>query len=506
MTDVGPAAMTVVRLDKKGDFAEWRAAARHLLAQHIPPHQVDWRGPDDDMSLFGDQLGAAPIRQEKAEGRAPAISLPRALLDMADHVICHRSADVPARLYRLFWRVQADRYLLGRKTDEDVHWARQMVKNINRDIHKMHAFVRFRHLGVGDDGRENYAAWFEPEHLTLRLGAPFFQRRFSGMNWAIITPDARAIWDGQRLVMGEGGQRDDVPDHDVVEQQWRAYYGAIFNPARVKINAMRSEMPKKYWHNLPEAQDIASLLAGAEQRVAMMQAAEHQTPNKRTEKWQKNVQAALADELGGAGDGLDAPENLEQLGRSLDQCRRCSLHCAATQAVRGEGPVDAALMMVGEQPGDQEDLAGRPFVGPAGQLLTEIMAQNGLTRSDIYMTNAVKHFKFHPRGKLRLHQRPTAGEIDMCRWWLDLERQMVRPKFIMTLGATALRGVLGPKGKLADLRGQAVPLTDGAVLFPTIHPSYLLRLPDQEKAAEESAIFAADLRRAAQHMAAAGIG
>lgn len=488
--------MIVVRLEKPGDFTEWRAAARRLLAQNIAPEQVDWRGRDDGQSLFGDGDGGTLDGRVSPDG--PPISLPRALVDMADHIICHRSTDVPARLYHLFWRAQADRYLLGRKTDDDVHWARKIVKTIHRDIHKMHAFVRFRQLGVGDDGREHYAAWFEPEHLTLRLGAPFFQRRFPQMNWAIITPDARAIWDGENLVYGAGGQRGDVPDHDVVEQQWRAYYGAIFNPARVKINAMRSEMPKKYWHNLPEAQDIASLLAGAGERVAAMQAAEQHAGNKRAEKWQKNVQAALADV---AGDGLDMPQNLTALGRSLDQCRRCPLHCGATQAVRGEGPVDARMMMVGEQPGDQEDLAGRPFIGPAGQLLTQIMGESGLTRSDIYMTNAVKHFKFQPRGKLRLHQRPTAGEIDMCRWWLDLERQMVRPKYIVTLGATALRGVLGPKAKLAELRGQVVPLADGGILFPTIHPSYLLRLPNAEKAAQERTLLAADLRRAAQQLA-----
>lgn len=492
-------AMVVVRLHKAGDFAEWRTAARALLAQHIAPEQVDWRGPDDGATLFGDDLGWDASRQPAAD--APVISLPRALVDMADHMICHRDLDVPARLYRLFWRVQSDRYLLSRKTDDDVHWARQISKAISRDIHKMHAFVRFRSLGEGDDGRENYAAWFEPTHRILRLGAPFFMRRFAGMNWAIITPDARAIWDGKELRFGEGGSADEVPDHDVIEDQWRTYYGAIFNPARVKIQAMRSEMPKKYWHNLPEAQDIASLLAGAEERVAAMQAASQSEPNKRTQKWQYNAQAALEDI--GLEDGAAAtPTDLPALNNMLSRCQRCPLHCGATQAVFGEGPSDAKLMFIGEQPGDQEDLAGRPFIGPAGQLLTQSLEASGLDRRDHYMTNAVKHFKFQARGKRRIHQTPTAGEIDMCSWWLDLEREIVKPRHIVTLGATALRAVLGPKAKLGDLRGQVLELADGTMLYPTIHPSYLLRLSDSDKAAQERQSFLKDLARVKDHVAA----
>lgn len=487
-------AMVVVRLQKAGDFAEWRDAARALLMQHIAPEQVDWRGPDDAATLFGDDQGLQ--MQTSWTNPARPISLPRALVDMADHMICHRDADVPARLYRLIWRAQTERGLLGRKTDDDVHWARQISKAISRDIHKMHAFVRFRSLGDGDDGRENYAAWFEPSHRILRLGAPFFQRRFAGMNWAIITPDARAIWDGRDLRFGDGGTRDEVPDHDVIEDHWRTYYGAIFNPARVKIRAMQSEMPKKYWHNLPEAQDIASLLAGAEERVAAMQAASQSEPNKRTQKWQHNVQAAL-DDVGLDDEAQTAarPQDLPALNKLLTQCQRCPLHCGATQAVFGEGPAHAPIMFIGEQPGDREDLAGRPFVGPAGQLLTQSMIDSGLDRTEIYMTNAVKHFKFQARGKRRIHQTPTAGEIDMCSWWLDLEREIVKPRHIVTLGATALRAVLGPKAKLADLRGQILTLGDGTRLYPTIHPSYLLRLPDADKAEEEKRAFLKDLQR-----------
>lgn len=480
--------MELIRLEKAGDFDEWRDAARRLLLRGMAPEDVDWRGADEGDLLFADDGG----RAEVAPAPERKLSMPRALVEMGNRIICHRDVDVPARLYRLFWRAQQDRLLLSRKADADVHWAMQIDKAIRRDIHKMHAFVRFRQIGVSETGREQYAAWFEPSHYILRLGAPFFMRRFAGMDWAIVTPDARAIWDGEALVFGEGSSREDVPQSDVVEDQWRTYYGAIFNPARVKINAMRAEMPKKYWHNLPEAQDIPSLLADAERRVEHMREASITSPNARAERWQQNILAALE----GGGDDAVEIGDLPALDRALQQCRRCPLHCDATQAVCGEGPQGARVMMVGEQPGDQEDLAGRPFVGPAGQLLNAALERSGFRRDELYLTNAVKHFKFTVRGKRRLHQNPTAGEIDMCRWWLEKERALVQPAVIVTLGASALRSLLGPSVKLADLRGRRLVLDDGTKFLATVHPSYLLRLPDEAKAAEEKKRFLAELRLA----------
>jgi DNA polymerase len=153
-------------------------------------------------------------------------------------------------------------------------------------------------------------------------------------------------------------------------------------------------------------------------------------------------------------------------------------------------------MLVGEQPGDQEDLQGRPFVGPAGQLLDEALEEAGLDRRRLFLTNAVKHFKFEPRGKRRLHQNPTAGEIDICRWWLDKERALVQPELIVTLGASALRGVTGKSASIRSMRGTAHELEGGAKLIATIHPSFLLRMPDRTRAAEERKAFVADLVRA----------
>ncbi len=465
-------------LQAPGDFAEWRAAARGLLAGGVAPEDVSWRGGDEGASLFGIESAAAPVG---------AVALPRELLEIAERVICYRDAEVPARLYRIVWRALRDRQLLARTTDADVDWLRKADKAIRRDVHKMHAFVRFRRLGEAA-GRESFAAWFEPTHRILRLTAPFFQRRFYGMDWAILTPDARAIWHDEALTYGPGGTKDEVPGSDIVEDQWRTYYGAIFNPARVKIDAMRAEMPKKYWRNLPEAQDIAPLLAGAEARVERMREAAVSLANPRSDKWRSRVQdqQTLTDEI----------ETLAELGQALDRCTRCPLSCNATQAVAGEGPAAARIMLVGEQPGDREDLEGKPFVGPAGQVLNDVLNEAGLDRRRLFLTNAVKHFKFEPRGKRRLHQNPTTAEIDICRWWLDKERAFVQPELIVTLGASALRGVTGKSASIGSMRGQVHELAGGTKLIATIHPSFLLRLPDRERAANERAMFVADLARA----------
>lgn len=470
--------MREVVLKAPGDFAEWRTAARGLLAGGVAPDEVSWRGSEEGASLFGDTAAAAPVG---------AVSLPRKLLEIAERVICHRDAEAPARLYRIVWRALHDRHLLARTTDPEIDWLRKADKAIRRDVHKMHAFVRFRRLGE-EAGRESFAAWFEPSHRILRLTAPFFRRRFYGMDWAIVTPDARAIWQAETLTYGPGGTKGEVPDSDVVEDQWRTYYGAIFNPARVKIDAMRAEMPKKYWKNLPEAQDIAPLLAGAAARMERMREMAVSAANPRTEKWRTRVPDDLAPD--------DEVKTLADVARAVDRCTRCPLYCDATQGVAGEGPDAARIMLVGEQPGDQEDLQGRPFVGPAGQVLDAALAEAGLDRRRLFLTNAVKHFKFEPRGKRRLHQNPTSAEIDICRWWLDKERAFVKPELIVTLGASALRGVTGKSSSIKSMRGAVHELAGGTKLIATIHPSFLLRLPDRERAAEERAMFVADLARA----------
>ena len=194
-----------------------------------------------------------------------------------------------------------------------------------------------------------------------------------------------------------------------------------------------------------------------------------------------------------AGDSAGDIASLADARAAVQGCQRCPLYEQATQAVFGEGPEQAAVMFVGEQPGDQEDLAGRPFVGPAGKVFDAAVAKAGIDRSAVYVTNAVKHFKFEPRGKRRIHQRPDGGEVAACKFWLNLEIGLVRPRIIVALGATAAQSLLGKVAKISALRGAPITMADGAVLFVTNHPSYLLRIPDAEGRARESAKFEADL-------------
>ena len=175
-------------------------------------------------------------------------------------------------------------------------------------------------------------------------------------------------------------------------------------------------------------------------------------------------------------------------------CTRCPLYRNATQVVPGEGPARARIMLVGEQPGDREDIAGKPFVGPAGRILDQALEEAGLDRAKLFVTNAVKHFKFEPRGKRRLHKRPNAYEIDRCHYWFELERAIVKPKVIVAMGATAIRSVHGKPLTIAKARGRLLPLEDSGQMIATIHPSYLLRIRDDPGWRAQFKLFVRDLK------------
>ncbi|MFL6800728.1 MAG: UdgX family uracil-DNA binding protein, partial [Sphingomicrobium sp.] len=185
----------------------------------------------------------------------------------------------------------------------------------------------------------------------------------------------------------------------------------------------------------------------------------------------------------------------EKLFEEARGCRRCDLYKYATQTVFGEGPLDASIVFVGEQPGDQEDLAGRPFVGPAGAVFDAALEQAGIDRSTVYVTNAVKHFKFIQRGKRRIHNKPDAGEIAACRWWIDHERELIRPALTVALGATAGRSLFGKIVTIGKLRGEPQILPDGSECWITVHPSSILRAPDDEARREARKLFVRDLKR-----------
>jgi DNA polymerase len=202
-------------------------------------------------------------------------------------------------------------------------------------------------------------------------------------------------------------------------------------------------------------------------------------------------------------DDTPLPRTLAGLRKAEAQCTRCPLYLPATQVVPGEGPEHAPLMMVGEQPGNDEDLDGHPFVGPAGRILDRAISEAGLDRTQIFVTNAVKHFKFEPRGKRRLHKRPNAYEIERCKWWNDIERKLVKPELIVALGATAARSLTGKTVTITKLRGQILPFENSSKLLVTIHPSSLLRIPDADDRHREYAGFVSELRLCAKVLKAA---
>jgi DNA polymerase len=450
--------MRTVRLSAEDDFEGWRDAARALASADVPAEEVSW------------QIGAARSLFESDSAQLPAAApfpVPRGFVELAASAICHCDPERFALLYALLLRLRANAKALDDAADPLVRRVEAMAKAVRRDIHKMHAFVRFREMPA--DGGERFVAWFEPEHHIVRAAALFFARRFANMDWSILTPRLSAHYDAGELSYGPGAARADAPGEDPVEAIWKTYYASIFNPARLKVGAMTKEMPRKYWKNMPETALVGELVAGAQAREARM------------------VERSRSEVGGNVGPAWHA------LRDEAKGCTRCHLYKCTTQTVFGEGPLDAKILFVGEQPGDQEDLAGRPFVGPAGQLFDRALGDAGVDRSAAYVTNAVKHFKFERRGKRRIHAKPDGGEIDACRWWLEQERALLRPPLTVALGATAARSLFGRVTTIGAARGRAHRLADGGEAWVTVHPSFLLRVRDDREA--EYARFVDDLRR-----------
>jgi probable DNA metabolism protein len=249
-------------VDPGGDFDSWREAARRMLDQDVPPQEILWEA--------GRGLFAAESLKETPPQRP--CKVPAAFVELAKNVACHRD---PARwglLYQILWRIirGGERHLLAIASDPDMARARLLEKNVRREIHKMHAFVRFKLIDTDAAGRERYAAWFEPDHFIIEAGAPFFRNRFANMDWSIFTPKGCAHWNGARLTITPGIPDNPVEDPDALEEAWRTYYRSIFNPARLKVKAMQAEMPKRYWKNLPEADLIEELIGGSKQRLTGM--------------------------------------------------------------------------------------------------------------------------------------------------------------------------------------------------------------------------------------------
>ncbi len=463
--------MTVVA---SHDFEAWRLVARRLLAAGVAPAEVTWLAADREQDAL--PLDDAPVDVQAAPARD---RVPARFVAAARAVAVHRDDGKWPLLYRLLWRLaREDRHLLDYAADADVRRFTLMEQEVRRDVHRMHAFVRFRRLE--DAAGERYVAWYRPDHHIVAMAAGFFVERFRSQRWSILTPDRSAHWDGTTLTFGPGLPRDAAPAGDDMEALWRTYFGAVFNPARLNLKAMRAEMPVRHWSTLPEARLLPSLVAAAPQRVRGMLDERAPAPTARP--------------------FVPDTTDLEALRTAAMTCTGCALHARATQTVFGEGPARAPLLLVGEQPGDQEDRQGAPFVGPAGDVLMRALAAAGLARGDVYLTNAVKHFSWEPRGKRRIHQTPRYSEIRACRPWVEAEIASVQPRLLVCLGATAAKALLGPQFRITRERGRILASPWGAPALATWHPSAVLRADEPAHADELLAQLIADLTLAARHV------
>ena len=529
-----PTFLRTIRLAHPTDLAGFRTAARVLAQAGVAPADVHWSvaatarsgaqpGPGvadlfDTEAMADAVVEASPHPAAEAHATAdtpgafdnwphdtdsppglaglvpthPAPAVPRSFVQDCERLVLHSDPARFALMYRLLWRHTHDSGLRHDALDLDRQLARHMVHAVSRDMHKMRAFVRFRQV-QDDTGIALHVAWFEPDHHIVQANAGFFARRFAGMRWAILTPQCSLRWDGKVLDVGPGARRSDAPPPDAGEALWLTYYRHIFNPARLKLDMMRKEMPRRYWHNLPEAELIGELAQTALQRSRDMVAAEPTTPRRRIVPVVQTARVQARAET--ESDGADPREALKSMYAQAQRCRACAIGACATQAVPGAGPLGVQRMLVGEQPGDQEDLRGQPFVGPAGQLLDHALTQLAWHRDALYLTNAVKHFKYEPRGKIRLHKRPTVAEMQACSPFLDQEIALVQPRTLLALGATAAHALLGRAVKLEEVRGR---WHEGVHRLPVLvawHPSALLRAPE----ADQPRLFAhwlTDLRAA----------
>jgi len=432
--------MRRIALHSETDWDGWRAATRALVLAGASPDEVQWR--------------VAPKGAHELPEADGSFGISRALVALAGLAIQARDPRRFEVLYRVVWRAHNGARVLDEREDPDARMAQGMALAVRAEQHRMR--TQLRYLSVHERGGTRHVGWYRPAHYVLEADAQLLARRFSGLAVSVLTPEGSAHWDQDGLRFGPGVDPASVPDDDGLAAYWRAYGGEVLGAAQ-------------HGSSIPEAELLGDV------------------------PWPPD-RPALGPVVMPAG--TDA--GIEAAWHEAADCRRCHLWEPATQTVFGEGPAGARVMFIGEQPGDQEDVIGRPFVGPAGQMLDRAMEEAGLDRRGVYVTNAVKHFKFTPRGKRRLHQTPEAPEIQACRFWLDVERVRLAPSLVVLLGATAARAVLGRAVTIGRERGRPIRLSDTETAFVTVHPSFLLRVPDEDAKHREYQAFVRDLRKVAE--------
>ncbi|MFM0644658.1 UdgX family uracil-DNA binding protein [Paraburkholderia bryophila] len=472
-------------------FAAWRAASLKALNQGLTPEAIEWRVKQTPESPQTQALFDYSEVSDVAPSPTRGVQVSKELAALLRDAALFRDPQRWAFLYKVLWRWQQDDRTVASPADADGARLNRMAKSVRRAQHDMIAYVRFRRQTAAAAHAPEYIAWYEPEHDVLGWAAEHFAQRMGRSTWMIATPHGAAFWDGSQLHLE---QRRALPGEqhgkavDDAEALWLAYYRSTFNPARLNEAALEQHMPVRFWKGLPEGQLIPAMISEAKSGARRV------------------AQAGSVGALSGKSIPIEAEfaQPARDPPSSLESCRRCELWRHATQAVGSSGPRDARIVLIGEQPGDQEDLAGQPFVGPAGQLLEIAIARAGLSRAQLYLTNAVKHFKWEPRGKRRLHKTPGQQEIAACGYWLERELLAVRPVVIVALGATALNALLQRKVSLRDYTGAPFEVA-GAWAIATWHPSFALRQQSdaaRDKLLEEISTALMGARRLAEESVA----
>ncbi len=432
-------------------FLAWRKTARDLLTSKVAPELIVWQPQDGKKLALVDSLSEQVVAHKKP------LNIPREFMEQAEVVSAHREDETWGLLYRLAFRlVYENKNLLHIKLDPDVLEFDRKLRLVTRDLHKMKAFVRFKE--IKSESGSLFIAWHRPDHRILRFAAPFFTDRFNGMEWIIFTEEESMIWKNRELSFGPGISQKEAAVLDNVEDLWKTYYGSVFNPARIKIQAMKNELPVRHWKTLPEASLIDQLIDEAPARV------------------EKFIQTQKPSAKVLIPKGLEA---IDDLKNPIKKCQACDICSKATQSILGVGPHDARIVFVGEQPGDEEDKNGIPFIGPAGNIFNNALTKAGLKREKVFITNAVKAFKWKNIEGRRQHRGPSAEEIAACRPWLKAELDLVKPDIIVCLGATAAQSVMGKLMSVHDSQGTLFKSawTDQTVILS--HPAAILRTKDE---------------------------
>lgn len=463
--------MRVVEIDS---YNGWRSHARRAIETSVHPDAIRFAWRTTQRMLFQEASGVEqPARSDGT------VRCSRKFVEASKVAVFHSDDDSCNVLYRLLWRLNlGEPRVMDDPLDGEVQRVARMAKAVTRDAHKAKAFVRFRPVGQSSDQR--WVAWHRSDHRILRLVAPFFALRFPSCKWAIGTPLESVAWDGEQLRFGHAAPRpaQDAYDPDELVELWRSYYASTFNPARANVRTMTREMPTRYWSTMPETELVPDLVAAASKRTSEMVGRETGA----TIELQRQVQSATT---------------LQELRKLAAGCRACDLCELGSRVVFGEGPQNARLVFLGEQPGDNEDRVGRPFVGPAGDVLNEVLAEAGIDRSKVYLTNTVKHFRFVERGKARLHKKPAVRHVNACSPWLRAEVEFVGPELVVCLGLTAAQAAIDRTLKVRDARGQLHRTHQGVDAIVTNHPSAILRARDSAHSEQLRREMVEDLRFAA---------